>query len=207
MIATSFPEFMGLMSGLGASIDRSDGAERVTAMIIAIDGPAGAGKGTLARRLADHYRLNHLDTGLTYRAVAHALLQHGAAARRCLGGRDRGAPGRPGRSSTAAVLSAHAVGEAASKVAVIPGRAAHPGRKAARLRQDAAGRGARRTRHRHGRLPRRRREALCHGQRRGARAAPAGARSRAAAAPPISTRSSPTSCGATSATSAAPTRR
>ena len=43
---------------------------------IAIDGPAGAGKGTLARRLADHYRLNLLDTGLTYRAVAFALLQH-----------------------------------------------------------------------------------------------------------------------------------
>ena len=43
---------------------------------IAIDGPAGAGKGTLARRLADHYRLNLLDTGLTYRAVAHALIRH-----------------------------------------------------------------------------------------------------------------------------------
>ena len=44
---------------------------------IAIDGPAGAGKGTLARRLADHYRLNLLDTGLTYRAVAHKLLELG----------------------------------------------------------------------------------------------------------------------------------
>src|SRR5262245_40049887 len=38
-------------------------------LIIAIDGPSAAGKGTLARRLADHFGLPHLDTGLLYRAV------------------------------------------------------------------------------------------------------------------------------------------
>ena len=38
-------------------------------MIIAIDGPAASGKGTLARRLADHFALAYLDTGLLYRAV------------------------------------------------------------------------------------------------------------------------------------------
>lgn len=38
-------------------------------MIIAIDGPAASGKGTLAHRLAAHYGLPHLDTGLLYRAV------------------------------------------------------------------------------------------------------------------------------------------
>ena len=42
------------------------------ALVIAIDGPAASGKGTLARRLAEHFGLRHLDTGLTYRAVASA---------------------------------------------------------------------------------------------------------------------------------------
>ena len=44
------------------------------AMIIAIDGPAASGKGTLGKRLAAHYRFRHLDTGLLYRAVAKAVL-------------------------------------------------------------------------------------------------------------------------------------
>src|SRR2546422_388938 len=43
-------------------------------MIIAIDGPAASGKGTLGKRLAAHYGLRHLDTGLIYRAVAKALI-------------------------------------------------------------------------------------------------------------------------------------
>lgn len=48
-------------------------------MIVAIDGPAASGKGTLARRLAQHLGLPHLDTGLLYRAVALALLDRGEA--------------------------------------------------------------------------------------------------------------------------------
>jgi CMP/dCMP kinase len=48
-------------------------------MIIAIDGPAASGKGTLAKRLAAHFGLRHLDTGLLYRAVAKSLLDAGAA--------------------------------------------------------------------------------------------------------------------------------
>jgi cytidylate kinase len=47
-------------------------------MIIAIDGPAASGKGTLGKRLAHHYHFRHLDTGVIYRAVAKALLDIGA---------------------------------------------------------------------------------------------------------------------------------
>ncbi|MEO9340281.1 (d)CMP kinase [Mesorhizobium sp. SB112] len=90
-----------------------------TPFTIAIDGPAASGKGTLARRLADYYHLPHLDTGLTYRAVAHMMLarnwslddeSHAVAAANLvdLGNLDREA------------LSAHAVADAASRVAVIP---------------------------------------------------------------------------------------
>ncbi len=88
-------------------------------LTIAIDGPAASGKGTLARRLAAHYGLPHLDTGLTYRAVAKAMLEEGFslddadAAVRAAQQLDLGALDR-------AMLSAHDVGEAASKVAVMP---------------------------------------------------------------------------------------
>ncbi len=44
-------------------------------MIIAVDGPAASGKGTIARALAAHYRVPHLDTGLLYRAVATQVLR------------------------------------------------------------------------------------------------------------------------------------
>lgn len=44
-------------------------------MIIAIDGPAASGKGTLAKRIAAHYGLDHLDTGLLYRMVARNMLR------------------------------------------------------------------------------------------------------------------------------------
>lgn len=59
-------------------------------MIIAVDGPAASGKGTIARALARHYGLPHMDTGLLYRAAALNLLRMGldpesefAAARAC----------------------------------------------------------------------------------------------------------------------------
>jgi CMP/dCMP kinase len=88
-------------------------------MIIAIDGPAAAGKGTLSRRIAEVYGFHHLDTGLTYRATAKALLDAGlplddekiaesVALKVDLAGLDRN------------ILSRHEIGEAASKIAVMP---------------------------------------------------------------------------------------
>ncbi|RKF19430.1 (d)CMP kinase [Altericroceibacterium spongiae] len=46
-------------------------------MIIAVDGPTASGKGTIARALARHFGLPHLDTGLLYRAVGQQVARHG----------------------------------------------------------------------------------------------------------------------------------
>jgi cytidylate kinase len=88
-------------------------------MIIAIDGPAASGKGTLAKHLAAHYGLRHLDTGVIYRAVAHALLEAGAdlkdetAAVKAALGLDPETFENP-------ALKSHEVGTAASVVSAIP---------------------------------------------------------------------------------------
>ncbi len=87
-------------------------------MIIAIDGPAASGKGTIGKRLAAHYGLRHLDTGLIYRAVAKALLDAGkrpddvAAAVQAATALDPA-------TFDEATLKAPAVGEAASVVSAI----------------------------------------------------------------------------------------
>ncbi|KAB2832851.1 MAG: (d)CMP kinase, partial [Caedimonadaceae bacterium] len=54
--------------------------ESMVFMIITIDGPAGAGKGTLASHLAKIYHLRHLDTGLLYRSVAFKMFKAGIKA-------------------------------------------------------------------------------------------------------------------------------
>jgi CMP/dCMP kinase len=87
-------------------------------MIIAIDGPAASGKGTLGKRLAAHCGLRHLDTGLLYRAVAKALLDT------ALPLDDREAAVAAARALDPAgfdekVLKSHAIGEAASLVSSI----------------------------------------------------------------------------------------
>ncbi|MBW8786130.1 MAG: (d)CMP kinase, partial [Novosphingobium sp.] len=46
-------------------------------MIVAVDGPTASGKGTVARALAAHFRLPHLDTGLLYRAVGRQVFLDG----------------------------------------------------------------------------------------------------------------------------------
>ena len=87
-------------------------------MIIAIDGPAASGKGTLGKRLAEHYGLRHLDTGLIYRAVAKALLDAGHP----LDDRARAAEAarRLDPATFDGRLKSHAIGEAASIVSAIP---------------------------------------------------------------------------------------
>ncbi|WP_371348340.1 (d)CMP kinase [Ancylobacter sp. IITR112] len=102
-------------------------------MIIALDGPAASGKGTIARRLAAHFRLPHLDTGLLYRAVgAKALAEHvnfddEAALERLAGGLDLA-------TLDPETLKSGAIGEAASRVAALPGVRA----KLLTLQQDFA---------------------------------------------------------------------
>jgi cytidylate kinase len=88
-------------------------------MIIAIDGPAASGKGTLGRRLAGHYGLRHLDTGLIYRAVAKALLDAGHSPEDRARARAAAEALDPSRFDEAA-LKAQAVGAAASLVSAIP---------------------------------------------------------------------------------------
>jgi len=88
-------------------------------MIIAIDGPAASGKGTLGKKLALHYGLRHLDTGLLYRAVAKVLLDAGhspANSARAVAAAEALDPTRFDEPA----LKSQAVGEAASVVSAIP---------------------------------------------------------------------------------------
>jgi cytidylate kinase len=88
-------------------------------MIIAVDGPTASGKGTVAKALAEHYRLKRLDTGSLYRAVGLAVVD---------AGRDPSDAAAAVAAAEALDLSAidesrirsSAAGLAASKVAAIP---------------------------------------------------------------------------------------
>jgi cytidylate kinase len=59
------------------SEDKTSVADPRTALVIAVDGPAASGKGTIARALAHHFNLPHMDTGLLYRAAALNLFRFG----------------------------------------------------------------------------------------------------------------------------------
>lgn len=88
-------------------------------LVIAIDGPAAAGKGTLAKRLAAHYGLPYLDTGLLYRAIGKKMDETGL---------DLSDPAVAGRVAATIApadlddpsLRGHRAGELASRVAVHP---------------------------------------------------------------------------------------
>jgi cytidylate kinase len=88
-------------------------------MIIAIDGPAASGKGTIARQIARVYGLHHLDTGLIYRAVAKAVLDAGYAPDDAARATAAAAALDP-KKFDEATLKTPAITEAASVVAAIP---------------------------------------------------------------------------------------
>jgi len=89
-------------------------------VIITVDGPAASGKGTLAKKLAAHYGLPHLDTGLLYRGVGYLMLEGNHALD------DVAAAARIAQELDLAKLDheklrSDAIGEAASRVAALPG--------------------------------------------------------------------------------------
>lgn len=92
-----------------------------TPLIIAVDGPAASGKGTIAARLAQTWGLPHLDTGLLYRAVGMGVLDQGGALD------DAALAGAVAASldvshlSDTERLTSRGAGEAASRVAGYPG--------------------------------------------------------------------------------------
>jgi cytidylate kinase len=99
-------------------------------MIIAVDGPAASGKGTIAGRLAARYRLPHLDTGLLYRAVGLVVMRAG------------GDPGNPDHALSGCHFEDDLLGDPALR-SEVAGRAAslvsaHPGVRAALLARQQA---------------------------------------------------------------------
>ncbi len=114
-IATSYPSFTEHMQHLGANISTVPRRP----IVIAIDGPMAAGKGTLARKLAEHLDMPYLDTGLLYRATARAALDKNIALD------DEAALADLARHLCLPIqnldaLRTAAIGAAASKVAAMP---------------------------------------------------------------------------------------
>jgi cytidylate kinase len=128
-IATSFPNFLSLIEQIGGNIAYNTENTATTSAIpdrfrlppriIAIDGPAASGKGTLARRLANHFGYAYLDTGSLYRAVGLRLVYSNESAE------DISAAIKAARSITDYDLTnprlrQEQVGQAASVVSAIP---------------------------------------------------------------------------------------
>ena len=88
-------------------------------MIVAIDGPAASGKGTIAKKLAEYFNLSYLDTGILYRAVALQLLTKG------MNEKDSQSAEKVARQVSIASIDhtgirTRAVSDLASKIATIP---------------------------------------------------------------------------------------
>ena len=89
-------------------------------LIVAIDGPAASGKGTIAKKLAEYFNLSYLDTGILYRAVALQMLTEG------MNERDIIAAKKVARQVSIATIDhtgirAREVSDLSSKIATIPG--------------------------------------------------------------------------------------
>ena len=89
-------------------------------MIVAIDGPAASGKGTIAKKLAEYFNLSYLDTGILYRAVALQLLTKG------MNEKDSQSAEKVARQVSITSIAhtgirTQAVSDLASKIAAIPG--------------------------------------------------------------------------------------
>ena len=89
-------------------------------MIVAIDGPAASGKGTIAKKLAEYFNLSYLDTGILYRAVALQMLTKG------INEKDSQSAEKVARqvsidSIDHTGIRTRAVSDLASKIATIPG--------------------------------------------------------------------------------------
>ncbi|RCL02746.1 MAG: cytidylate kinase [Candidatus Tokpelaia sp. JSC188] len=87
--------------------------------VIAIDGPAASGKGTLAKRLSAHYHVPHFDTGLTYRAVAYSMLKNNVDLTNEQAAIDI-AEKLDLTQLNSELFTSHSIAEVASKVAILP---------------------------------------------------------------------------------------
>jgi CMP/dCMP kinase len=120
LLGAGLSMFAGVAAfGLGGWLSTTLRNDRTPRLIIAIDGPAASGKGTLAKRVAAHFGVPYLDTGLLYRAVArdvaaatHSLEDAAAAV--------AAAKGLDARSLSDPALRGPRAGDAASIVAKIP---------------------------------------------------------------------------------------
>ena len=89
-------------------------------MIVAVDGPAGSGKGTISKKLAEYFNLSYLDTGILYRAVALQMLTEGINEKDCRSAR-KVARQVSITSIDHSGIRTRAVSELASKIATISG--------------------------------------------------------------------------------------